>query len=171
MQLDEIREYLDLNFKLVQDKWTGIVIHHSLTLDDKVLSNWQAIRNYHTNKRGWRDIGYHFGVEYINNQLEYQIGRQLDWNGAHCVGLNQTHLGICLVGNYDEKSPSEEQYIALKNLILLLKQYFKITEVIGHREAIERLKNEPMKSCPGKKFDMDYLRKILSLPEPPAKTA
>ncbi len=160
MNLNEIENYLGFNYKSVKEKWTGIVIHHSATVDG-IQENWSSIKEYHIKKRGWRDIGYHFGIEKVGTKLEYQIGRRLDWNGAHCVGLNQTHLGICLVGNYDEIEPAQEQYEYLSNLIIIIRKFFDIKEVIGHREAIERLKNEPWKSCPGIKFDLDKVRQMI----------
>lgn len=157
MTLNDIKSYLEINYKPVKEKWVGIVLHHSDTMDG-IQNEWEAIKKYHIIKNGWRDIGYHFGIENIKNKLEYQIGRKLSWNGAHTVGLNQTHLGICLVGNFDIKEPTPEQYQSLKDLIIVIRKYFGIKEVIGHRDAIERLKNEPMKTCPGEKFD---IKKVL----------
>ncbi len=156
MNLNEIENYIQINYKPVKAKWSGIVIHHSDTMDgDK--KDWEAIRRYHIYNNHWKDIGYHFGVENISKKLEYQIGRPLHWNGAHCIGFNQTHLGICLVGNFDIKEPTPEQYKSLKDLIILIKKYFAIKEVIGHRDAIIRFRNEPIKTCPGLKFDMSKI--------------
>jgi N-acetylmuramoyl-L-alanine amidase len=162
MKINEIEEYIKYQQNkenIPKNRWIGVIIHHSFSSDTQ-LDNWKAIKEYHIKKRGFRDVGYHFGIEYINGKLEYQIGRALDWNGAHCIGCNQTHLGICLVGCYDEKEPSQEQYQAIIDLIKLLKKYFDIKEIFGHREMIEKFRNEPLKSCPGWKFDFSKLKSI-----------
>ncbi len=156
MNLNEIEKYIQFNYKPIKEKWRGIVIHHSDTMDgDK--KDWEAIRRYHVYNNHWKDIGYHFGVENISKKLEYQIGRPLHWNGAHCIGFNQNFLGICLVGDYDNISPSQDQYDYIKGLILLIKKYFLIRDILLHREAIEIYRNEPIKTCPGIKFDKNKI--------------
>jgi N-acetylmuramoyl-L-alanine amidase len=84
--------------------WKGIVVHHSLTQDGNVV-DWGAIRNYHKSL-GWNDIGYHCGLELVDGKYQYQTGRPLDMTGAHTIGLNDTHLGICMVGNFDIVTPT-----------------------------------------------------------------
>jgi len=138
--------------------WRYILIHHSLTKDSKTVS-WQAIRKFHINERGWRDIGYHFGIELVNDEYEILCGRPLDMPGAHCreSGMNRKAIGICCVGNYDEEEPKEEMLKRLASLCRWLMRTYDIPKerVLGHRDFAE------YKSCPGKMFDLDRLRKSL----------
>ena len=79
-----------------------IVIHHSLTEDGEVV-NWQAIKKYHRDK-GWTDVGYHFGLDLIGDEVEVMVGRPLNAVGAHVAEqrVNWKSIGICIIGNYDE---------------------------------------------------------------------
>lgn len=164
-----------------------IIIHHSLTKDG-ALVDWQAIRHYHRSyaylgkiiskdeamafiasgkriKRPWSDIGYHFGIEYIDNKYinlsscEILVGRMQNARGAHCVqeGMNSKSIGICVVGNFDEEEPSQDEWKACLKLTKALKQIYSIPtdQVMGHREFAN------YKTCPGAKWDMDAFRASL----------
>lgn len=151
-----------------------IVIHHSLTEDNKIV-NWSAIRKYHIYNNGWQDIGYHFGIEKINENNDYEIlyGRPLSQQGAHTYGINNISIGICVIGNFDNEKPNEIQMKKLITLISDLMIIFKIpiSNVIGHRETYVLYKNgiinynaylQNIKSCPGYNFSMKNLRNILA---------
>jgi N-acetylmuramoyl-L-alanine amidase len=144
---------------MIDRKWSGIVVHHSLTRDGAV-ADWDAIREYHIKNNRWQDIGYHFGIEYVNGKIIYRLGRNLDINGAHTKGFNDTHLGICLVGNYDLYHPENDKMTALTDLCVFLMKFFdiKLENIIGHRESYVMLGVPIEKSCPGKMFDMECLR-------------
>lgn len=141
--------------------WRGIIIHHSLTKDSGTAS-WGAIRRFHKEVRGWRDIGYHAGIERIRDSYEVLIGRPLDYDGGHTRGLNDTHLGLCFVGNYDEVEPNPEMYyMAAKNIIRPWMKLFDIP-----LDKIEPHGDYAKKTCPGMLFNMDQLKTIIkTLPE------
>lgn len=129
-------------------EWTHIILHHSATADGAA-NEWEAIRRYHTNTLGWRDIGYHFGVERVNSEYLWLKGRPLNMPGAHTYGMNSSAIGVCVVGNFDKTRPSEEALRVLTvNLILLCKQFAIPAENINPHNEYAR------KSCPGRFFPM-----------------
>lgn len=124
----------------------GIVIHHSLTPDGKVV-DWDAIKRYHVEEHGWADIGYHFGIELTPTGLQIVTGRPINMVGAHTVGKNDC-IGICVVGNYDPAAPDAAHMNALVQLTLaLLGQYPHLTpqDIYPHSQFAP-------KTCPGKSF-------------------
>lgn len=167
-------------------QYTYIVIHHSASTDQRV-NDWIGIRKYHTSWRyrdetvteerarellsqgksgvvaPWRDIGYHFGLEYDNDILVYRSGRSLSMIGAHAAGFNDKSIGICVVGNYDKVKPVPEQLSMLKDLVFKLQKIYSIDakNVIGHREVYTLLKEPVVKTCPGTAFNMDEFRSSL----------
>lgn len=156
-----------------------IIIHHSLTKDGKVV-DWQAIRRYHMGwaymnntitaseaqqlikdgkrvKSPWTDIGYHFGIELVNDTYEILAGRYLNQIGAHTRNQNHDSIGICCVGNFDiEYVPDAVMQKAVK-LVKSLMFVFNIgvDNVFGHHDF------DPSKSCPGKNFSVQNLKNKL----------
>ena len=137
------------------NRWTHIIIHHSLTEDGQTV-NWQAIRRYHIVDLGWADIGYHYGIEWIHRGYEILVGRPLSMDGAHTLGMNDKAIGICVVGNYDVQYPMAAMIVKLVPLVRDLCEIFSIPKenVQGHRDYAA-------KSCPGKNFNLDLIRQEL----------
>jgi len=136
--------------------WRYIMIHHSLTKDGQVV-DWEAIRKYHIRVRGWKDIGYHFGIENIKRYNQVQVGRGLDEFGSHCKHnkMNERAIGICVVGDYDIIAPESDQLIFLARALvvpLMRRFHIPLKNVIGHRDI------NPQKTCPGKMFSIAVLR-------------
>jgi hypothetical protein len=123
----------------------GIIIHHSATADTASKS-WGAIKRYHVEHNGWSDIGYHFGVEQIGERYEILGGRPLHKQGAHTQGHNN-FIGICMVGNYEDKPPADDAMHLLFRLVfgLMIAYGFKPDQVRFHSDFAE-------KSCPGRNF-------------------
>ena len=131
--------------------WKGIAIHYSASRYGSV----ELIRKWHL-ARGFNDIGYHFVV--LNGYLkpglylpsllgEIQVGRDLAKRGAHTVGFNDTHIGICIIG---DTHIAKVLASTLKETINELATMYPVTEVKGHNELTHDTK------CPN--IDMDIFR-------------
>lgn len=106
----------------------------------------------------WKKIGYNLGIEQVDGELKLFYGRNLKEKGAHCYqeNMNNNSIGILFVGNFDNVAPSLYDYIFLVNVIKDIKKIFPNIKIFGHRE-VKGVK----KTCPGKYFNMDRVRRML----------
>ena len=102
---EKVIDYFIANAKICE--LYKVIIHHSAS------QNWtyKDVLAYHinreTDKVRWGDIGYHFVIE-KNGTIK--VGRWDFAEGYHCVGQNQSSIGICVLGDFTiEKSPTKEQ--------------------------------------------------------------
>lgn len=111
-----------------------IIIHCTGTVPSD-LTTVEAVRRYHVNTLGWKDIGYHYLI-YLDGSIHQ--GRPIDQAGAHCKNHNQRTIGICYVGGLDvNKKPKDtrtlRQVAAIRQLVQSLKVCFPtIKKVSGH---------------------------------------
>lgn len=131
-----------------------VIIHHSLTKDSDTVS-WEAIRKYHINTKGFRDIGYHYGIELVGGEYKIFKGRAENEVGAHTLGMNDESIGICLVGNFDDVKPCDAQLNKLYELLEdIFKRYGKLPTYPHNHFA-------SYKTCPGTNFPMDKVLKYM----------
>jgi len=136
-------------------RWTGIVVHHSESKDTTRLDT-RRIRSLHVDRKGWDDVGYHFLVEKVGTSYEVIAGRPLDMSGAHARGSNTTHIGVCLVGNFNSCDPPQAQLEVAARHIRGLMKALKIPKsaIRLHREVNET-------DCPGTRFSKGMLLDLL----------
>ena len=132
-----------------------IILHHSLTEDSGTMS-WDNIKRYHTSTLGWWDIGYHFGIEVIEDTHQILVGRMMNEAGAHCRqnSMNSRSLGICFIGNFDLDPPSKKMWDLGIKLVGSLQEVFRIPKnhIFGHCEYAS------YKTCPGAAFNLGKFR-------------
>jgi len=139
---------------------THIMVHHSLTKDSGTVS-WSAIERFHVETMGWKTVGYHAGVEQvdIDSQVQALLGRDWTQMAAACPQgeMNRRALHVCVVGNYDLIPPSEEHLrVLVERVIMPWRRLFGIPQdaIVGHGDY------NPEKSCPGRMFDLDLVRRM-----------
>lgn len=129
-----------------------IVIHH--TASNEKTHTWEEIRQWHLNK-GWRDIGYHYGVVFDDGEWKVKAGRDETTIGAHAKGFNMNSIGIAVEGNYETDDLPEEAFTLLRALCanICARMNLNAKKVIkGHRELPYPT------ACPGKNMPLDRLR-------------
>lgn len=117
-----------------------VVVHHSVLVEDDDPGTMREIQNEHMDKRGWADIGYHFGVGRSGTVFE---GRALGARGTHVAGFNTGSVGVVFFGNFQEESPTPEQLDAGSRLINWLALRLELTHLAGHSEF------NSFTECPG----------------------
>ncbi len=143
--------------------WEFVVIHHSATTSGSV----ESIHREHRSRRDrsgnpWLGIGYHFVIGNGMGMSDGQISPTFRWkqqiHGAHSGSLryNDRGVGICLIGNFEESSPSPAQLEAVTALIRHIARRYQISSrgIIGH-------KNVRATACPGRHFPLtDVVEKV-----------
>lgn len=129
----------------------NIIIHHA-GVEDGPTAQWGAIRKYHIEHNGWKDIGYHAGCELIGDHYEVLQGRPWTMDGAHTIGMNDKALGFCFVGDFNEMPPPYEQIDAGAVMIREWLRLYNLApkDIHPHRRFSST-------DCPGKDFDWGYL--------------
>ena len=133
------------DLKKSKRKITLIVVHCTGTEEGQDVTV-QAIRNYHVNHNGWRDIGYHY-VIYRDGSLHE--GRDVNISGGHARGYNSNSIGIvyvggCPKGHLDQSKDTRTaaQKATLLRLLKDMRRMYPAARIVGHRD----LNNT---SCPG----------------------
>ncbi len=131
-------------------EWNYIVLHHTASHTGSV----EQIHDQHLD-RGWEGIGYHFVIGNGEGMGDGEIEATFRWreqmHGAHAgkADYNQHGIGIVLIGNFEEESPSSAQLESVTRLVATLKREYGISteNVIPHRDV-------KATACPGKNFPM-----------------
>lgn len=133
-------------------RWRWIVGHHSAI----ERGNARIYDNYHRNQRRMQNgLAYHFviGNGIDSGDGEVEIGqrwlRQLDGGHVRRADVNRSGIGICVVGNFENRHPSQRQLAAFTELV----DYLKNVLLNGNcRFAVHREIDQRHTVCPGRHF-------------------
>ena len=142
-------------------EWEWIVIHHSATR----VGSAEVFDAAHRARGMINGLAYHF---VIDNGTEGKPDGFIEtgprWikqmHGGHCRQpyINESGIGICLVGNFSVDQPTSKQLDSLVLLIRGLQDQFHIPDdhVLGHGDVIGEFSE-----CPGSQFPWDEFHKRL----------
>lgn len=111
-----------------------IIIHCSATPEGREVTV-ADIDRWHR-ERGFTQIGYHY-IIYLDGTIHK--GRAEHIVGAHCLGQNQTSIGICYIGGLDKNGKPKDtrtmkQKLALLDLLTHLVVKYPNATIHGHNE-------------------------------------
>jgi len=151
--------------------WKYIVLHHTASEQGDVESIHEShLKNKDKNGKPWLGIGYHFVIGNGKGMTDGEIGPTFRWKkqmqGAHAgvADYNQLGIGIVLVGNFEDDSPTVAQLASVKKLVRALSREYEIktAQIVGHGDV-------KATECPGAHFPMSEIRDsvaALELEEP-----
>ena len=119
-----------------QSDFDEVIIHHSA---DEVNDVWD-IANHHVANNGWWEIGYHVVIG-IDGTIYWC--HNFNVQAAHCKYQNEHTVGVCFIGNLNERWPTEAQLRSARDVLAHIPFDFTIK---GHRDY------RPT-DCPGTTFD------------------
>ena len=140
--------------KVDPKRWEWIVAHHSAV----EAGNARIYDNYHRNVKRMRDgLAYHFVIGCGKNSGDGEIEIGSRWTnqirGGHVrkTSVNDTGIGICLVGNFQNRKPTAKQLAAFHELMNLLEEFIleKKCRFAGHKEI-----DLYHTVCPGRHFPL-----------------
>lgn len=125
-----------------------ITVHHEgwkpvwFTDQASTAARLEQIRSTHVNNRGWGDVGYHYIIDRAGRLWQ---GRDVRYQGAHVSGHNEHNLGVMVLGNFEEQSPSDAQIQTLISTLRTLMHTYRVpkSRVYTHRELMPT-------ACPGR---------------------
>jgi N-acetylmuramoyl-L-alanine amidase len=110
-----------------------LIVHHTASANQpsSPASVVRFVEQYHATGKGFSDTGYNFLIDHRGNIYEGRAARRYATNeaitgednkgwgvvGAHAKGHNAGSCGICLIGNFDNATPTDA---ALSSLVWLM---------------------------------------------------
>lgn len=143
--------------KVQKKRWKRIVVHHSATEN----GNAEIFHRAHLRRGMSNGLAYHFVIGNGTNSTkdgEIEIGsrwkKQIQGGHVRSASINETSIGICLVGHFMKQKPTAKQMKSLNDLTHFLQKDLLSgkPKVFGHKDLERNL-------CPGRFFPLDDFRK------------
>ncbi|MCZ4497672.1 MAG: N-acetylmuramoyl-L-alanine amidase, family 2 [Marmoricola sp.] len=155
---EKLRDKSSLHYATVK---TGF-IHHTVNANDytaqEVPALLRGIYAYHTQSRGWSDIGYNYLVDRFGRIWEGRYGGvDRAVVGAHTLGYNDYAFAMSAIGNYEIAQPPQAVLDAYAALFAWKLSLYDIKADATHLKVKDRYLNAinghrdvGQTACPGK---------------------
>lgn len=150
------------HIRVDHDRWRYIVIHHSGIED----GNAKAYDAGHRRRGMEHGLAYHFviGNGRDSGEGEIEIGprwtNQLRGGHVRSTEVNNTGIGICLVGNFEKRRPSARQ---LESAFALV-DWLRAGQVSSkNKVTVHRWVDRNHTVCPGRNFPFTTLKRRYNL--------
>lgn len=117
----------------LREIYKTVVVHHSVVDEGDDLSTLAEIQRLHRQDRGWADVAYHYFIGKGDTPTLYE-GRSMSVRGTHVGGFNTGSVGVCLLGNYMDETPTDAQLGLLTQTVAWLKLRLDLTHLAAHRD-------------------------------------
>lgn len=139
-----------------------IVVHHSATPRD--MDGEKAAKSFNDNhykrlhlpyqqevgkRKGKEHIAYHYLIDYSWKIIPCREHELVGFHASN-IDINKRSIWVCFIWNFDNETPTAEQYAAGRSLIKDLQNKFMIATIAEHNEFAN-------KTCPWKNFDIDQI--------------
>ena len=115
----------------LRDSYQTLVVHHSAFYKADGIATLLEVQRLHRDDRGWADVGYHYLVDKDGTIYE---GRHIAVRGAHTAGHNTGSAGVCLLGDFRYRAPSQAQWHGLAVLSRWLIAELGLTHLAAHNQ-------------------------------------
>jgi len=146
--------------RITPGRWTHLVIHHS----GIEAGNAKSYDGGHRRRGMENGLAYHFVIGNGRDSGDGQIEVGSRWNrqlfGGHVrsADMNQHGIGICMVGNFEKRSPGARQLASLHALL----QHFRGSGLPGNKTpqvTVHRWVDRNHTVCPGRRFPYSDLKR------------
>ncbi len=152
---------------------TNIVIHH--TAIEEQNEDWKKgvrdVWRFHSQDRGWQDIGYNYLIDPDGNIYEGRFGGEFVTAG-HTYLHNVGTVGISMLGNYESRELSNEAKSSLNELLDYLMKRYKLDPNSIYRDyensyslGLTGHRDWTVTACPGANVysELDDIRDNISI--------
>jgi len=144
--------------KVDRNRWRYIVIHHS----GIEAGNARAYDSNHRRRGMEHGLAYHFGIgngrDSGNGEIEIGPRWTKQLRGGHVrkTSVNNSGIGICLVGNFQNRRPGKKQLESAYNLVDYLRDGLVHPRC---KVTVHRWVDINHTVCPGKHFPFSSLKR------------